>query len=130
MLQQAWESMCKYNKALLVQHFLADGLNYVAFFFAFLPAYFANARANVNVGIARALLLLVDLISLLHAQLTLDKLDHNAIKVDLSELAAVTKDAACSRDFDLMTERMQIVSKGNDMMVQVQTAIVVDEKLE
>merc|ERR1712190_627788 len=51
------------------------------------------------------------------------------IKVDMSELAAVAKDATCARDFDLCTERLIISSKGSDMTVQVSKSSE-DEKVE
>merc|ERR1711920_873911 len=56
---------------------------------------------------------------MLRSQLIIDRTEHMTVKVDLSELASLAKDANCARDFNLCTERLVVVSKGNEMQVQV-----------
>lgn len=65
-------------------------------------------------------MVLIDLIELLHEEITCDHQEEMMIKVDLSDLASLAKKAKYKRDFDLSTERMKIVSLGTEMQVQVQ----------
>merc|ERR1711953_232880 len=86
----------------------------------FLPAYFANASNNPNVGFHLALMVFADLIVLVRSQFSSDKTDRMTVNVDLSELAGLAKEEKCLRDFDCCTQRLCITWRGGDMLLQVQ----------
>jgi len=132
-LQDTWNTLPNVAKHVLMRSLLADGLRQPAFQMVFLPAFFVNARSNNNVGFRRALMLVVDVVALLGSQLEMNRAAANAIRVDLSELAELAKQAKCSFDFDISTEHMTLSGKGTQVQVLVQGMVVSstpeDEKL-
>merc|ERR1712217_366747 len=99
-IHATWFHLRPSERAMLVYHFLADGISEMAFSLAFLPQYFANARSNPAVGLHRALLVLIDVLEVLHHEKSTDQAEMMTIEVDMSELAAFAKDTKYSRDFD------------------------------
>jgi hypothetical protein len=116
LLQDTWSELNSHDRFILEDKFLADGVEHQAFFFAFLPQYFDNARKNSVIGLKRAMLLLVDLIVILRAG---SQDENKAIKVDLSELVALAKSAEDSTSFDQFLERVVVESLGKEMRLTV-----------
>mmetsp|Transcript_44220 Transcript_44220/g.102143 ORF Transcript_44220/g.102143 Transcript_44220/m.102143 type:complete len:1155 (-) Transcript_44220:77-3541(-) len=116
-LRETWLALQMTERAMLTSHLLADGIGEVAIMFIYLPLFFANARRNPCVGIYRALLLLVDLLELVHAQQEVS--EEPTHEVDMFELASFAKETKCSHTFDLGTERIRLVPVGRTLQVQI-----------
>eukprot|EP00931_Biecheleriopsis_adriatica_P018057 TRINITY_DN12740_c0_g1_i2.p1 TRINITY_DN12740_c0_g1~~TRINITY_DN12740_c0_g1_i2.p1 ORF type:complete len:299 (-),score=35.47 TRINITY_DN12740_c0_g1_i2:82-978(-) len=89
-LHRAWVNTSAETQAVLLNHFLADGITERAFVLEFLPLCIANARGNKYVQLSALLEVLGDLVTNLHcAMATAPKhyQDCLAIVVDVSDLA-------------------------------------------
>merc|ERR1712039_402364 len=125
-----WNCLLRSERKMLVHHFLADGITQMAFSLAFLPQYFANARANDAVGFHRALLALIDLLEVLFSSNSLEQADMMTVEVDLSELANFTKDVRFSRDFELIAERLTLATVGGLVQPQLQKRVETTIEME
>lgn len=86
-LRRAWDSLGSREQAILVDHFLCDGLEDRALVLEFLPACVANAKTNSLVGLTILLEVLVDLLSNLWPTVLATNVDGNKmIAVDLSDM--------------------------------------------
>lgn len=88
-LRRAWDSLGSREQAVLVDHFLCDGLEDRALVLEFLPACMANAKTNSLVGLTILLEVLVDLLSnLWPTVLSMPMADATQmIAVDLSDMS-------------------------------------------
>lgn len=88
-LRRAWDSLGSREQAVLVDHFLCDGLEDRALVLEFLPACMANAKTNSLVGLTILLEVLVDLLSnLWPTVLSMPMADTTQmIAVDLSDMS-------------------------------------------
>ncbi|CAE7748593.1 KCNH5, partial [Symbiodinium pilosum] len=86
-LRASWDALKARERAVLTEHFLADGIQEQAFMLEFLPNCVANAKANSTVGFAGLLGVLVDLLN--NLRLSVDSMPDadQVIPVDLSEMA-------------------------------------------
>merc|ERR1711879_189936 len=66
LLHSAWVSLKTTDRAVLMEHLLADGVHDTAILLIYLPSYLANAKKNRVVGLLRALEVLCEIIYLLH----------------------------------------------------------------
>lgn len=113
------------DRFLLTPQFLADGMKEKAFIFTFLPLYFSNARANAAVGLARGLAVLAEVIETLCLQKVAQQTIAMAITVDLSDLAAFTKQVQVSSIFEVCIDHAKIVRRfegAHDMDLELSMA--------
>eukprot|EP00443_Scrippsiella_acuminata_P069811 CAMPEP_0115373794 /NCGR_PEP_ID=MMETSP0271-20121206/1619_1 /TAXON_ID=71861 /ORGANISM="Scrippsiella trochoidea, Strain CCMP3099" /LENGTH=720 /DNA_ID=CAMNT_0002796815 /DNA_START=51 /DNA_END=2210 /DNA_ORIENTATION=- len=120
-LQGAWDGLSKGIRRTLMDNLLADGIQERAFVFAFLPLYFANAKANIAVGLQRALLVLVDLLEVLRFEGCAEEAGSYNIVVDLQEVAAFAKDAVNPRVFQATAAHVKLVQSGSEVQILVAT---------
>ncbi|CAK9028889.1 Potassium voltage-gated channel subfamily H member 5 (Ether-a-go-go potassium channel 2) (rEAG2) (Voltage-gated potassium channel subunit Kv10.2) [Durusdinium trenchii] len=63
LLKVSWNSLGQFQKKVLTDHFLADGIETQAFVLEFLPMCFANAKTNGLIGLTLLLEVLVELLT-------------------------------------------------------------------
>jgi len=85
-VQHAWMELDSKERATLVDHFLADGIQHLAIIFTFLPDCIQNSMVNPSVGLTRLLKVLVAMLLHLRALMT-DKVVHKIIYIDLSDFS-------------------------------------------
>merc|ERR1712232_756240 len=105
----------------LTRHFLADGVNEMAYIFSFLPLYFVNAKQNPNVGLHRALGILAVLADTLFRDGFADQSREPAITVDLQDLLAFTKEVRSTRIFLAVADNCHIEWVGEELHMLVDT---------
>jgi len=120
-LQGSWMSISRSEREILTDHFLADGIQDIAFQFVFLPLYFANARTNASVGLRRSLLVLVELVELLNSEGWAQQSGEMTIRVDLSDLAAFARQVKSPRIFEAVTGQLHFTMTGAEVRVGVST---------
>jgi hypothetical protein len=120
-----WEKLNRHDKSVLIDNFLADGIEQPALFFLFLPTYFDNARKNPVIGLHRALIVLIDLIELFQ-QGALGNAP--TMKVDLSVLCSLARDALDTSAFELFVERLSVEFREGEVKFEYRSGQV-DEKM-
>jgi hypothetical protein len=86
-LAQAWYTMAPSDRDVLTNHFLADGVNEMAFMFLYLPLYLERCKKNDVVGLTRSFLVLVDIISILKSDGCTQECSARTMTVDLENVA-------------------------------------------
>eukprot|EP00928_Gymnodinium_smaydae_P081529 TRINITY_DN65034_c0_g1_i1.p1 TRINITY_DN65034_c0_g1~~TRINITY_DN65034_c0_g1_i1.p1 ORF type:complete len:1158 (+),score=208.02 TRINITY_DN65034_c0_g1_i1:109-3582(+) len=119
-----WNSFTKTDRMILVNHFLADGINETAFIFAFLPLFFANCRNNPNLNLRLALQLLILLLENLHSEGYIAQIGCNSLTIDMRELAKFAHDVVSPRLFLAVVGHVKLVTHGAVAKVVVDQAIL------
>ena len=83
----SWNSLGQFQKKVLIDHFLADGIETQAFVLEFLPMCVANAKANGLIGMTLLLEVLVELLTNLKQAVRGLKDAHMMHPVDLSDMS-------------------------------------------
>mmetsp|Transcript_40421 Transcript_40421/g.90546 ORF Transcript_40421/g.90546 Transcript_40421/m.90546 type:complete len:253 (+) Transcript_40421:1-759(+) len=97
-LQEAWHTLGANEQTILQQHFLADGIEDLAFVFEFLPDCVANAVRNPAIGLTCLLELLVCLVNMLQPAAAGMMANMPNAKVILVNLADMSEFIACVRN--------------------------------
>jgi len=119
-LKDAWGALSRVDKAMLQEHFLADGINDSAFLFVFLPLYLSNAKNNSHVGLKCAFEVLINLLEVLRSE-GIGGQESNTTTVDLSDIAAFTKEVKSPRIFTVVAQQLKINANENDVQLLVVT---------
>jgi len=120
MLEEAWGNISRVDRSILIDHFLADGINDPAFLFVFLPLYLSNAKNNTHVGLKCAFEVLINLLEVLRAE-GLGGPEAMTTTVDLSDLAAFTKEVKSPRIFTVVAQQLKINAMETDVQLLVVT---------
>lgn len=97
-LQEAWHTLGANERTTLLQHFLADGIEDMAFVFEFLPDCVANAVRNPAIGLTCLLELLVCLLHMLQPAASGMMANMPGAKVVLVNLSDMSEFIACVRN--------------------------------
>eukprot|EP00929_Paragymnodinium_shiwhaense_P072030 TRINITY_DN36570_c0_g5_i1.p1 TRINITY_DN36570_c0_g5~~TRINITY_DN36570_c0_g5_i1.p1 ORF type:complete len:1376 (+),score=284.18 TRINITY_DN36570_c0_g5_i1:53-4180(+) len=120
-LLQCWRSLTFVQRSILTAHFLADGIEEVAYLFSYLPLLLVNAKRNPCVRLRRCLLLLVDLIELLREDGVGTTMQITSIVIDVQDVANFAKDVKNTRMFDLLGGQVSFVAQGSTLKAQIST---------
>ncbi|CAE7277002.1 Hcn3 [Symbiodinium necroappetens] len=116
-LQKSWSGLERSEQRVLLQHFLADGIENRAVVFEFLPLCLERAKANAFVTIPALLKVLVELVRAVHATYT----DSGMIlAVDLADLAAFILMVQNSYIFQTCLSRARLRLADNRFSLEVQ----------
>eukprot|EP00929_Paragymnodinium_shiwhaense_P105413 TRINITY_DN70415_c0_g1_i1.p1 TRINITY_DN70415_c0_g1~~TRINITY_DN70415_c0_g1_i1.p1 ORF type:complete len:1419 (+),score=263.10 TRINITY_DN70415_c0_g1_i1:85-4341(+) len=107
-LWDLWQDLTELQRRTFTTHLLSDGIEEVAFSFSFLPLFFANSKSNANLGIKRAIMVLIDLIDMLHEDGHDGGLREGSINVDINDLALFAKEVKNARVFEVMSANVNI----------------------
>ncbi|CAJ1395704.1 unnamed protein product, partial [Effrenium voratum] len=119
-LRSAWTTLGRKEKAALINHLLADGIQQQAMIFEFLPDCVQKALGNSSVGLARLLEVLVDLLINLGPALH-GKVHGQMILIDLSDLSEFIAAVQNSFVFQTCISRSKLeVSGGKPARVQLE----------
>lgn len=99
-LQSVLRDLASSDRAELIEHFLADGIQNQAFTFSFLPSFLINCKKNQNIGLRRAFMLLLELVEALTAQFLQNSLGEQTITVNLQDVATFAEDVVNPRIFE------------------------------
>merc|ERR1711879_465450 len=113
-------SLGRCEREALTNHFLADGHHEMAFVMMFLPLYLDNCKTNECVGLHQALVLLVELLSILRADGSIQAQTHGSgtISVDLTELADFSRKVMHPHTFVAVAGHIRLTSNAG-LPVQV-----------
>jgi hypothetical protein len=104
-LMDAWESLSKAERTILIDFFLADGIRQRAEVYTFLPLYFQNAKGNPAVGLSLAFEVLVNLVDLRAKDRVLSSRDATAsTEINLSDLASFAGKVKSGHIFRLVSQ--------------------------
>jgi len=120
-LVEAWDTMSHCDRIPLAKNFLADGITDEAFVFVFLPLYFANARRNHNVGLHRALVVLLGVIEVLQVETIAVEFGQKMVSVDFRDLAQFASQVTSSNVFEACPSHLKVVFREKDIQVSVST---------
>lgn len=109
------------ERAILVDHLCADGVQEPAFLFAFLPQYLVNGRENPCVGLQRSLVVLVDIVGVLHSE-GFARSDRTTTAVNLSDLAAFGREVRSPAVFEAAVRHLRLAVAGPEFAVMVSVA--------
>jgi len=118
-LQGVWAGLSRADREALAGHLVADGINSLAFAFAFLPKFIANARANPAVGLHRALAVLVELIDSLEKDGYAEKIGAQMLCLNLQDLADFAETVENAGAFMVVQVHSSIVRRGDTLDVIV-----------
>ena len=96
--EEAWHTLGANERTTLLQHFLADGIEDMAFVFEFLPDCVANAVRNPAIGLTCLLELLVCLLHMLQPAASGMMANMPGAKVVLVNLSDMSEFIACVRN--------------------------------
>jgi hypothetical protein len=108
MLAQAWYSMVPSDRDILTNHFLADGVNEMAFMFLYLPLYLERCKKNEVVGLTRSFLVLVDILCILKSDGCTQECSFRTMTVDLEDLAAFALKVKSSKTFLALSNHIKL----------------------
>merc|ERR1719221_1298920 len=86
-LQEAWNYLPTGSRHTLINYFLADGISEATFTLKFLPLYIQNCERSPTIGLKNALIVLIDVILLCHADGFASLPGFTSITVNVSDLA-------------------------------------------
>ncbi|CAE7830230.1 Hcn3 [Symbiodinium microadriaticum] len=116
-LQKSWSGLERSEQRVLLQHFLADGIENRAVVFEFLPLCLERAKANAFVTIPALLKVLVELVRAVHATYTGSGM---ILAVDLADLAAFILMVQNSYIFQTCLSRARLRLADNRFSLEVQ----------
>ncbi|CAJ1344612.1 unnamed protein product [Effrenium voratum] len=120
-LKASWNRLGAFEKATLINHFLADGIEEVAFVFEFLPDCVANAMKNPVVTLTGLLEMLEELLHTLKPTVDLmpDLKEAKVIQVDLSDMSEFIACVQNTFVFETCVSRCKIRFSGRRAQLEM-----------